>query len=257
MTGMLICILLSYDIHIKQNLSHHAVHTCKVIWKTINTNALWVLWHCVWRVGRVLKSIIIQYVLKSSYCNCVCKHRCVCIHVSVVLWMHVCVCLCAAAQCAYIMSYVQGCCHLPEWCVGVWRGDQMGVSLDEGPSPPTRAHTRAHTHAHTHTNTYGQTHSEVLLLLRQITWLHGNTLMDHHDKVSIDLPSIIWRHNMICHVVFVHNTRHASLWSTAVVSHTHCHCSTTQHALLLVSINLRLFFIITMKVSKNLKTMKK
>ncbi len=122
-----------------------------------------------------------------------------------------CVCVCVRQRSVLIS------CHMCKAAVispsGAWECEEetrWGSRLMKDLHLP-HVHTHARTHTHTHTNTYGQTHSEVLLLLRQITWLHGNTLMDHHDKVSIDLPSIIWRHNMICHVVFVHNTRHASL----------------------------------------------
>lgn len=31
-----------------------------------------------------------------------------------------------------------------------------------------------------------------LSLLAQITWLHGNTFVDRHDKIRIDLPLVIW-----------------------------------------------------------------
>lgn len=136
-----------------------------------------------------------------------------------------CVSLRVAAQSACIMSYVRCCCHLPECCVGVWRPDG-GLAWWR----TLTSHTSTHTHT---TNTYGQSHSDVLLLLRQITWLHGNPLVDLHDEVRIDLPSIIWRHNTRFVMPF---TMH-SILKSVVVSHTHHYCSTTQHALLLVSIN--------------------
>lgn len=91
----------------------------------------------------------------------------------------------------------------------------MGVTLDEGPSPHTNAHMC--THAHTQAQMG-------LSLLAQITWLHGNTFVDRHDKIRIDPLLVIWWH--ICHIVFVQSKAGYSLKHSPPV-HLSC-CSPKQ-----------------------------
>lgn len=67
--------------------------------------------------------------------------------------------------CGFVSHSVWNCCHLPKWWVGVWRGEQMGVSLDGGAS-------------------YTHTHSRAVAI-RQATLLHSNFLFNNHDSISI------------------------------------------------------------------------
>lgn len=145
---------------------------------------------------------LLLWYLYVYVCKCICKHRSVlqrlhlpqtCEHACVRAWL-----------CSMLVS-----CRMCETAVislsGVWECEEetrWGSRLMKDLHLP---HMHAHTHSH-YKHIRSHMHSEVLLLLLQITWLHGNTLMDHHDKVSIDLLSITWRHNEICHIVFVHNT---------------------------------------------------